>query len=43
MQSYILEELNVRSHNNESVQLYIELIDAAINQNRKRYRKDSGI
>lgn len=41
MQSYILEELNMRSHDNELVQLYIELIDTAINQNRRRYRKDS--
>lgn len=41
MKSCILEELNVRGHDTESVRLYVELIDMAINQNRRRYKKDS--
>lgn len=41
MQSYILEELNVRGHGVKSIRLYVELIELAISQNRKRYRRNS--
>lgn len=41
MQSYILEELNARGHDVEYIRLYVELIDVAIHQNRRRYKKDS--